>query len=127
MANPTSQPTSPSKKTEPWSVRMSDSVLKRSPEFYEKWEYDHGVIYKGLEAVGELTGDPKYMEYVKKQMDHFVDEKGVIQRYKVDEYNIDHVNNGKLLFPLYHATGDERYKKGGCPSAQSVGEAPSYA
>ncbi|MGZ0038836.1 glycoside hydrolase family 88/105 protein [Paenibacillus polymyxa] len=111
MANSTSQPTTNPTKTGSWAVRMSESVLKRSPEFFEKWEYDHGVIYRGLEWVGELTGDPKYMEYIKKHMDHFVDENGVIQRYKVDEYNIDHVNNGKLLFSLYRATGDERYKK----------------
>lgn len=65
MANPTSQPTTSPTKTDSWAVRMSDSVLQRSPEFYEKWEYDHGVIYRGLEWVGELTGDPKYMEFIK--------------------------------------------------------------
>ncbi|MCZ8517394.1 glycoside hydrolase family 88 protein [Paenibacillus filicis] len=94
-----------------WAVRMSDSVMKRTPEFKEKWEYDNGVIYKGMELVWKHTGDRKYVDYIKKNLDFFVDETGNIQRYSVTEYNIDHVNNGKLLFPLYRETGDERYKK----------------
>jgi unsaturated rhamnogalacturonyl hydrolase len=28
-----------------------------------------------------------------------------------DEFNIDHVNNGKLLLLLYRVTGKEKYKK----------------
>lgn len=93
-----------------WAARMSDSVIKRTPELKHKWEYDNGVIFKGIELVYELTQDHKYLDYIRTNMDFFIEEAGSIRGYMVDEYNIDHVNNGKLLFPLYRATGEERYR-----------------
>ena len=94
-----------------WSARMSDSVMRRTPEFNDKWAYDNGVIFKGMELVWKNTGDSKYFDFIKKNIDFFVEKDGDINRYQVTEYNIDHVNNGKLLFPLYKETGDDRYKK----------------
>jgi unsaturated rhamnogalacturonyl hydrolase len=44
-------------------------------------------------------------------MDVFVSDDGNIRGYKPDEFNIDHVNNGKLLLLLYRVTGKEKYKK----------------
>ncbi|HEX6179706.1 MAG TPA: glycoside hydrolase family 88 protein, partial [Chitinophagaceae bacterium] len=49
--------------------------------------------------------------YIQKQMDYFVQEDGSIKGYRPDEYNIDHINNGKLLLLLYRVTGKEKYKK----------------
>jgi unsaturated rhamnogalacturonyl hydrolase len=43
-------------------------------------------------------------------VDHFITENGDIKTYDPDEYNIDHINAGKLLFPIYRSTGEERYK-----------------
>ncbi len=70
MANPTSQPTTSPTKKDSWAVRMSDSVLQRSPEFYEKWEYDHGVIYRpwsGLASCSSLCIVPQEMNATKRQ------------------------------------------------------------
>lgn len=94
-----------------WAAQMSDSVIKRNPELKHKWEYDNGVIFKGMELVYALTQDRKYLDYIRTNMDFFIEESGDIRSYRVDEYNIDHVNNGKLLFPLYRETGEERYRK----------------
>lgn len=94
-----------------WAAQMSDSVMKRTPELKHKWEYDNGVIFKGMELVYELTQDRKYLDYIRTNMDFFIEESGGIRSYRVDEYNIDHVNNGKLLFPLYRETGEERYRQ----------------
>ncbi len=44
-------------------------------------------------------------------MDFFVQEDGTIKGYRPDEYNIDHINNGKLILFLYRVTGKEKYKK----------------
>jgi unsaturated rhamnogalacturonyl hydrolase len=93
-----------------WSVKMTESVMKRNPEFNDKWAYEYGVVFKGIELVWKKTGDRKYFDYIKKNMDLFVEADGNINRYKVTEYNIDHVNNGKLLFTLYKETGDSKYK-----------------
>lgn len=94
-----------------WAAQMSDSVMKRTPELKHKWEYDNGVIFKGMELVYALTQDRKYLDYIRTNMDFFIEESGGIRSYRVDEYNIDHVNNGKLLFPLYRETGEERYRQ----------------
>jgi len=76
-----------------------------------KWTYDMGVILKGFEGVWQSTGDPKYYNYIQKQMDVFVNNDGTIKGYKQDEYNIDNINNGKLLLLLYRVTQKEKYLK----------------
>lgn len=76
-----------------------------------KWTYDMGVILKGFEGIWLNTGDVEYYNYIQKQMDFFVKEDGTIKTYKPDEYNIDNVNNGKLLLLLYRVTLKEKYLK----------------
>jgi unsaturated rhamnogalacturonyl hydrolase len=76
-----------------------------------KWRYDQGVILKGIEGVWNATGDRRYFDYIQKSMDFYVNDNGEIKGYKPSEYNIDHINNGKLLLLLYRVTGKEKYKK----------------
>jgi unsaturated rhamnogalacturonyl hydrolase len=76
-----------------------------------KWRYDQGVILKGIEGIWNATGDATYFDYIRKSMDFYVKDDGSIKGYKKDEFNIDHVNNGKLLLLLYRVTGKEKYKK----------------
>jgi unsaturated rhamnogalacturonyl hydrolase len=76
-----------------------------------KWRYDQGVILKGIEGLWNATGDAKWFNYIQKSMDFYVREDGTIKGYKHDEYNIDHVNNGRMLLLLYRVTGKEKYKK----------------
>lgn len=95
----------------PWSVRMTESVMRRDPILPVKWAYDYGVIWKGMEMVWRKTGEKAYFDYIKTNMDIYVDSDGNIGHYRLQEYNIDHINNGKLLFPLYKETKAEKYKK----------------
>ncbi len=76
-----------------------------------RWSYDQGVILKGVEGAWKLTGNGMYFNYIQHSMDFYVRENGTIYDYKPDEYNIDHINNGKLLLLLYRVTGKEKYKK----------------
>lgn len=98
-----------------WAVKMADSIMERTPKLYEeqqgKWSYDYGVILKGFELLWKHTGEAKYFEFIQTNMDHFIGEDGSVKNYSPDEYNIDHLNNGKLLFVLYSETGKEKYKK----------------
>ncbi|MFB5677902.1 glycoside hydrolase family 105 protein [Paenibacillus terreus] len=100
-----------------WAVRTADSIMQRTPRLYEargydsKWSYDYGVVLKGFEAMWKQTGDRKYFRFIQDNMDYFIQEDGSIRGYHLEEYNIDHINNGKLLFPLYRETGQEKYKK----------------
>jgi unsaturated rhamnogalacturonyl hydrolase len=76
-----------------------------------KWSYDMGVVLKGFEGLWMNTGNANYFTAIQKKMDYFVKDDGSIGGYEKEEYNIDHVNNGKLLLLLYRVTGKEKYKK----------------
>jgi len=76
-----------------------------------KWRYDQGVILKGIEGLWNASGDGKWFRYIQKSMDFYVSDDGAIRGYKKDEYNIDHINNGKLLLLLYRVTGKDKYRK----------------
>lgn len=99
-----------------WAKHMAESVMERTPKLYEdkgyggKWSYDYGVVLKGFASLWQQTGEPRYFRYIQENMDHFIGEDGRIRGYRKDEYNIDHINNGKLLFLLHRETGEEKYR-----------------
>lgn len=97
---------------------LANTAMKIWPDSFSvkpgnpaKWSYDQGVILKGIQGVWYKTGDVKWFNYIQKQMDYFIGEDGSIKGYKPDEYNIDHINNGKLALLLYEVTGKEKYRK----------------
>src|SRR5687767_7559452 len=65
---------------------------------------------QGDREVGHASGVAKYRRFVKDAIDLFVDQAGGIRTYRAEEYNLDQINPGKLLFRLFHDTGDERYR-----------------
>ncbi|MGD0030846.1 glycoside hydrolase family 88 protein [Paenibacillus illinoisensis] len=99
-----------------WAVHTADTIMERTPRLYEangyhgKWSYDYGVILKGFELLWKVTGESKYAKYIRDNMDYFIQSDGTIRGYRQDEHNIDHLNNGKLLFGLVQMTGEEKYK-----------------
>ncbi len=94
-----------------WSIRMADSVMHRHPEITTRWNYEWGLGLKAILEVWGKTGDGRYFEYVKTNLDRYVQPDGSIHSYQMDEYNIDLINPGRLLFPLYEITRDKRYQK----------------
>ena len=106
---PTLAPAQDAESTEPWSVRMAETVMEQKPDFTPEWEYEMGVMLKGFHELYERTGDEKYWDYLKRNVDRFVQPDGDIRTYTIQEYNIDNIAPGKLLFSLYEETGDERY------------------
>lgn len=104
--------------TLPWSVRMAESDIIRNPEAWmldfstkPRWNYCQGLVCLAIQQVYEKYGDENLYQYVKAYADTMIDENGNIRDYKLENYNIDQVNPGKILFSLYKKTGDERYKK----------------
>ena len=98
-----------------WSEEMALTVMKTWPDSFllegdkmAKWRYDQGVILKGMEGIYHATGDVKWFDYIKKSMDVYVQEDGSIRGYRPDEYNIDHINNGRVL--LFFIPGNRKRK-----------------
>lgn len=92
-----------------YGVGMCDSVMRRAPLLPVRWSYDYGVVFKGMEMIWQKTADDRYYRYIRDNMDIYVDEKGYIGHYQPHEYNIDHVNNGKVILMLYKKTHREKY------------------
>jgi len=99
-----------------WSKKMADSVMKRTPLLSktpvnrDKWSYDFGVVLKGFEAVFLATNDKLYFDYIYDNLSPFIGADGSIAGYSLEFFNIDYVNNGKVLLTLYEHTKEERFK-----------------
>lgn len=76
-----------------------------------KWNYIDGCMIKAIIEMYSITKDEKYLNFADHFIDYFVQEDGTINSYSVEEYNIDNVNAGKVLFELYDLTGKEKYRK----------------
>lgn len=101
-----------------YSELMSQTAMRVWPDAFvleesqpAKWSYDLGVILKGVEGVWKATGDKQYFDYIQHKMDHYVQHDGEIKAYKQGDFNIDFINNGKVLLFLYQVTGKEMYLK----------------
>ena len=74
------------------------------------WNYIDGCMLIALMRLYKKTKDKKYYDFVKNYVDYFVKEDGAIAYYKENDYNLDNVNEGRVLFDLYKLSGEEKYK-----------------
>jgi len=98
----------------PYSQRMAHTVMtlwRDSLPTGDRWNYDQGVILKGIEGVWRQTGDDMYFKFIKKSMDHFVQSDGAIKTYNYNDLTLDNILCGRNLLTLYEATGEEKYRK----------------
>lgn len=104
----------------PYSVRMAESFMtwhKDSIMVKENkpasWDYEQGLMYKAIEKVWNRTGNGKYFEYVRRDMDRYVQKDGSIRTYKYDDFNLDNIPTGRALLTLYQQTqpDKEKYRK----------------
>jgi len=64
---------------------------------------------QAITKVGANAGNARLQHLGRKWVDHFVTSHGEVLTYRAQDFNLDQINPGKLLFPLYRLTGDERY------------------
>lgn len=84
---------------------------KNETGYPAKWTYDHGLVLKGIERVWSNTGNKDYLDFIQRNMDHFVADDGSIRTYSRDDYNIDNILPGRNLLFLYKTTHNEKYRK----------------
>ena len=102
----------------PMSVRLAESEMVRCPESWQldfqpklKWDYCHGVELQAFLRLEEMYGDSRYFDYAEAYCDTMVREDGTVVAYKREEFSLDRVNTGKILFSMYARTREEKYKK----------------
>lgn len=103
--------------SKPYYKRMADSEMKRNPQSwmvdYSKrpvWSYTQGLEMLAFLQVYEKTKDKKYFDYAISYADTMITADGKIKTYELEKYNLDMINSGKILFPLYQKTGKKQYK-----------------
>lgn len=101
-----------------WSKKLAETAMTIWKDSFmmegdktPKWRYDQGVILKGIEGIWTATGDARYFNYIQKNMDYYVKNDGTIKGYKREDFNIDNLNNGRMLLMLYRVTGKEKYRQ----------------
>jgi unsaturated rhamnogalacturonyl hydrolase len=103
----------PGKPVKYWSVATAESIMARFPDYrqayWKDWSYVHGYMFYGFEMLYRSTGDKKYLDYIQKYIDNFVDDQGNYHGDKLT--NLDNMMTGSSIVDLYGYTHDERYKK----------------
>ena len=104
----------------PLSRQMADSFIANHKDSIlvgknkvTKWDYEQGLMLKAIEKVWYRTGEGKYFEYIRKDIDQYVRPDGSIRTYRADEFNIDNIPPGRALLTLYQQSlpDKEKYKK----------------
>lgn len=75
------------------------------------WNYIDGCMIKGVLSMYKITKDEKYLKFADSFIDYYTFEDGSIRGFSKEDFNIDSINEGKVLFELYKLTGKEKYKK----------------
>jgi rhamnogalacturonyl hydrolase YesR len=101
-----------------WSVRMADSEIARRGDSLvwqqdgkAKWDYTVGLFTLSLLKLDAQVPNPEYVKFAENTIGSFIAPEGGIQRYKVEEYQLDAINSGKTVLALWQITHDERYQK----------------
>jgi len=74
------------------------------------WNYIDGCMLTALLALSDITGDPRYAAFVERVTDHFVRENGGILTFDPEKQQLDDINEGRVLFPVYRMTGKKKYR-----------------
>ncbi len=74
------------------------------------WNYIDGCMISSLIDLYEQTNQFEYLSYAGNFIDYYVNEDGEILGYNMDTYNLDNINEGRVLFYLYELTGEQKYK-----------------
>ena len=88
------------------------------------WNYIDGCMITALLMMSEITGDPQYYDFAEYFIDSFIGEDGQIRTYDMSKFNLDDVNEGRVLFPLYEKTGKEKYRKAADLLRKQLAEQP---
>lgn len=101
-----------------WSVRLAENFMALYPDTIAypaeaksyKWNYEQGLMLEAFYRIWKQSGDSKYFDYLKKNIDYYIEEDGTIKTYKSSDYNLDNLAPGRILLYLYQITSDEKYK-----------------
>lgn len=101
-----------------WPTRIARSFVVRHPGSVtydslspnQRWNYEQGLMLVALRSMWLHSGEKQYFEFIKGNVDQFVEENGSIRTYKYEEFNLDNIAMGRALLTVYEVTKELKYK-----------------
>ena len=75
------------------------------------WNYIDGCMMIALLNLYRITGQTRYYEFAENFLDYYVFEDGSLRGFNEEEYNLDNICEGRVLFDVYAMSGKEKYRK----------------
>ena len=75
------------------------------------WNYIDGCMMIALLNMYKITGEKRYYDFAENFLDYYVFEDGSIRGFREEEYNLDNICEGRVLFDVYAMSGKEKYRK----------------
>jgi unsaturated rhamnogalacturonyl hydrolase len=119
--------------TTTWGVRFADTVIATWPDpaaidpAKNGWEYNTGIVLFGMSKMYEATHDWRYLEYIRKWVDGYVNDQGVLGWDQARTHNLDYIQPGMLLLFLYEQTGLPKYKTAAATVRDAFARIPKNA
>ncbi len=74
------------------------------------WNYIDGCMMTSLIKLYDLTKESKYYDFVNAFMNYLIKSDGTMLGYSMSDYNLDNLNEGRVLFYMYQKKGSQKYK-----------------
>ena len=82
-----------------WAVAVAETIMKRNPgapgDVLASWSYWKAYTLLGFEMLWRTTGDPRYLEFIKRELDPFVGEQGNLVGVTLD--SLDNIMPGSAI------------------------------
>jgi unsaturated rhamnogalacturonyl hydrolase len=95
----------------PQTARFVAHYIAQWQPYRHYWCYEDGCVFKGALDLADATGQGFLAQFVRREVSARVDVEGHLRGYAATEFNIDHINAGKVLFPIWRETGEARYRQ----------------
>ncbi len=92
--------------------QVLDTVFRRKePVNYYNWQYEDGVLLKGLTLAYELNHEESYYDFIEDYLAHYITEDGDVPRITKRPASVDSLNNGKIILAAYKHTHRKCYER----------------
>jgi len=116
-----------------WGVDFANTVIATWPDpaaidpAKNGWEYNTGIVLFGMSKMYESTRDPRYLDYIRRWVDGYVNDQGVLGWDQSRTHNLDYIQPGMLVLFLYEQTGLPKYKAAAETVRQAFAKIPKNA
>ncbi len=108
-----------------WMKKVYETALTRKDSVScHNWMYEDGVLLTALDYAAQLLEDDRALPFLENYGSCFVTEDGRIPAVEKRPPSVDCLNNGKVLFCLYHHTHSEKYRKALLYLRECIGRHP---